>query len=319
MKRFVITFAAIFGLVALWSAGWVYFAHQVDDGIAALALGDPAITCASHSVGGYPFRFDVTCTGATISEGDIVLTLPEWRGTALAYQPSHILVFAKSPAHLSDAFLGSERQISWDNLEASLRLNGNRLERLSVIADTFELDNALFGMSRMAATDHAEFHLVDAAAPEDAKGRMTIAAYFTAKALTTSLPDLPPVDTSLDAYIGAMPDDIDLWTMPDLLAGWQAAGGEVVVNAIKLDAADGSDRHLSATGHIGLSPQGTPEGTLTLNSHGLADIAKSMAPNLGPLIIGPTEDDGSSKQVLHFDNATLHVGIVPLLTFNPLF
>src|SRR4051794_22128495 len=53
-----------------WSAFWFYAASQVDAGVEAWrareAKSGRVYDCGQRSLGGFPFRFEVTCSGAGV-------------------------------------------------------------------------------------------------------------------------------------------------------------------------------------------------------------------------------------------------------------
>ena len=64
-RRFQILIGVAIALCLLWTGGWFALRHYVGgriDGLEAHAAAEGAtLACGDRSIGGFPFRFDVTC------------------------------------------------------------------------------------------------------------------------------------------------------------------------------------------------------------------------------------------------------------------
>ena len=105
MKKIIALLVLVVLVVGGWTAAWFYVAGEVRRNIALLADGDgigtPQITCVHLDVRGFPFRFDITCSGAVLQQGDITLDAAELRASVLVYAPTHAQIFAQSPLRQS--------------------------------------------------------------------------------------------------------------------------------------------------------------------------------------------------------------------------
>ena len=159
-RRIIILGTVILLVVAAWTAGWFYVTSLVRQNIVALASADggtsPRVTCDRLDTGGYPFWIDVTCTNLTVTSGDISATLPTLRGSLLVYNPFEVILFGTSPLTVSDAFSGSRDELDWKNLEASARLTGWRIARISVVGDALTLNDAVGSPIALGSAAHAE-------------------------------------------------------------------------------------------------------------------------------------------------------------------
>src|SRR5690554_3658761 len=172
MKRFVIVIVVVLAVSALWAAGWMYVASRITAEAQALAQADgvtqPRLSCENFSVGGFPFSFSPHCANADIVSGDVTVSVPDIRATALFYRPTHFQIVATGPASISDAFTGAVTGLDWSNLHASVRLDGNRLARASLLADEIVYADMLLGEDVLATAQRGEFHLVDTSPTGDA-------------------------------------------------------------------------------------------------------------------------------------------------------
>ena len=98
MKRIIYLGIAVFAVMLLWCGAWLYAGNEVKKAVLSLATADgesaPKLSCDSLDVAGFPFRFDVTCTGATLVSQDTTVAVAELRASVLVYDPWHALAFA---------------------------------------------------------------------------------------------------------------------------------------------------------------------------------------------------------------------------------
>lgn len=322
MKRFIVMIVAIVAVSVLWMAGWFYIAGQVRGEIALLAQADgvtqPRLVCDDLGVGGAPFSFSPHCAGATVVSGDTTVTLPRISGTALFYRPFHIQVFGTGPARITDAFTGAAQQIDWSNLHASLRLDNGAIERFSAIADDLVYADILMGDTELGTATHAELHLIDATAPDPQPGTgMIYDVYATAEGVQSQRLEIADGTVVLDGQLTGVPDPA-LWGDPDLVAYWQAYGGQL--NLRRFEAA-ASGLSLTAQGQASLSDAGLVNGSLELASQGVAERIVGLVgdPAVAQIILGSPDQSGISRQNLTITDGTVVVGIIPVTSLPPLF
>jgi len=321
MKRIILLLALIVIVVAGWSGAWLFFAGQISAQIALWANpapGAPTVTCANSSVAGFPFRFDVTCSNANIVDGDTQIEIAEIKATALVYRPTHVLAFVKGPARYTDAFFGTDQLMRWDNLEASLRLNGWLLERLSIHAENLEYLDTLLGETLVASAPMLEMHLLNMPERHNATNRLaSFASYARTEGATIPAYQIADGRVTLEAEISNLPDDIRLWSDVALPQLWQQAGGRLKLTRF---ATDDTETSLLLEGDLGLSPIGEVEGNMTLVSNGLAERFGDLIPaQLRGVLFGTPQADGSMKQILTITRGAVIAGFAPLAIIPPLF
>lgn len=323
MKNRIIALGAVILLViAAASGAWYYAAGQLRQGIESLAFADgettPRLTCASLGIGGFPFAFDVDCTEAVIVSGDVMVTIPGLRASAMVYELNRFLASAKGPAEISDAFTGQRSSLGWTNLEASLRLTGNRIARLSVVGDDLAWNDLLFGDALLARSSHAELHLLDMPEAHDADRHLSaLALYMRADAL--EMPSATLADTALEveAELTGVPDDYSTIGLTPVLPAWQSAGGELKIVSVKMSDATAD---LNASGTLALDPTGLVDGTVSIDSKGVAErIGPMIEEPFRTLVLGVPGADGRHTNQLNFRSGTLSSGLVPITTLPPLF
>lgn len=322
MKRFVIMIIAVIAVAVLWMAGWFYVAGIVRDEIGALALADgvsqPRLTCEGLNVGGAPFSFSPHCTEARITSGDISVSVPEISGTALFYRPFHIQVFVTGPAYVTDAFTGASQKLDWSNLHASLRIEDGTIGRFSALADDLVYSDTLMGDEQLATAVHGEIHLLDSTPGDAAPGTGQVYDFYASfEDLDSARLDLANAALSVDGRLTGVPDSA-LWGDPDLVAFWQAYGGQLALRGLDLEA---GELAFNATGEASLDSSGLLNANAEITSRGVTGrIARLIGdPAVAQIVLGGPDAEGVSRQKLTVTEGQMVVGIMPIMTVPPLF
>jgi hypothetical protein len=330
MKKIVLLLLLVVLVAGAWTAGWFYAAGQVRQTIATLGNADAEtrFTCDELAVTGYPFRIDVDCRGATLVQGDVTATLAALRSSVLVYNPTHAVLSAQSPASFVDAFSGSRSRLDFDSAQASVRLDaGNplaalqgeelRLERASLVADGVSWVDTVAAELPLASADEVEIHLLDVPEKHDPEqGLATLAAYATASGVAAPGIDIADAETSLEAELSGVPDQLSELAAPDLLQRWHQAGGQLRLFGLKGAAAED---FLEATGTLSLDSAARPEGQIKVTSRGLVErLGGLVPPEWQGLVLGAPADDGSYSQTLTMRGGVALAGLIPIATLPPL-
>ncbi|WP_152658851.1 DUF2125 domain-containing protein [Devosia chinhatensis] len=321
-KRIIILGAIVLVVVLGWSAAWYFIAGQIRQQVDIMALADgetaPRLTCETLSTGGFPFRFELECRGATLVSGDMLIALPAWRASAMAYRPNHVLASANGPAQISDAFTGMRQDISWTDLNASMRLENWRIARLSIVGDDLAWSDSLFGTSMIASSPHVEVHLLDIAERHNQEARRSALALFARfDAVVAPAIAIEAANAEIEAEIDGLPDDVRNWGLVPFLPDWQQAGGSL--NLVAMRASDATS-DLSASGRLALDAQGYPEGAITIDSIGVAErIGPLIEEPWRTLVLGVPGPNGRHANQLNFAGGSLSSGLVPIAQLEPLF
>lgn len=322
MRKIIALGTIIFVLAIGYGVAWYWAAGQATDYVKSLETADgetmPRVTCASFSVSGFPFGFDVSCSNATIVSGDVTVTVAGLKGAAEVYRPTHFLLFAQSPAHIDDAFTGSKSRVDFVTAQASVRLDGWRLGRASLVVTEPVWNDTVLDDRLLARAGKLEAHLIDVPAKHDSeKGLATLANYIKVEGLDAPGSEIGNGQSTFEAEITNLPDDVRTYADGDLLRRWQAADGRFVITAFK-----GGDATTSfdAKGTLGLDGGGRVEGQVQLHSNGVIERVETMIPeNYKGWIVGTQAADGSYSQTLNFAAGVVFSGLVPAGMIPPLF
>ena len=316
MRKFAALLIAIILVVGLWIGGWFWAAGEIRNQVALLAQNDgetnPKITCGTLNVTGLPFRFDVECVDGTLTQLDTTVTLAGLRASVLVYNPTHVLLSAKAPLAITDAFSGAQSRVDFTGLQASARLAsrdifegitgvGWRIANVSVVADALTWNDTVVGdMLRMSAA-HVEAHLVDLPEGRDkAAHTATLGAYATLANLSLPQLGVAAAQSTLEAKIDQLPDDLIEFTSPDAMRNWQARNGTLTL--VKWDGSQPNpDEKFEVTGEVTLDAIGRANGQVTYTTKGVLDrlLASFQVPPLQIAAFkGMPNADGTSTSTL---------------------
>jgi len=322
MKK-LIALAIIVVLVAVgYSAAWFWAAGQAKDYVKQLETADgvevPRLVCGSFSIGGFPFGFDATCTDASVQLGDISVELSGLKASVEVYRPTHVLIFAQGPVTVADAFTGSQSRVDFASAEASARLDGWRIGRVSLVVEAPVWTDTVLGDRLLAQADGFEAHLLDMPDRHDAAaGLASLAIYSKTTGLSAPGAGLAGGEATLEAELGNLGDDVRAYSDAELLRRWQEAGGRLVLTSLKGDAADLA---FEVSGTLGLDSSGRAEGQLKLHSKGVVERLGPLLPaDVRGMVTGAPAADGSYSQTLTLRAGVAFAGLVPVGMVPPLF
>jgi hypothetical protein len=322
MKKIIALGVVIAVLATGYSAAWFWAAGQATDFVKSLASADgettPRVTCGSFAISGFPFGFDAACTEATLVSGDVTVTMAGLKAAAEVYRPTHVLVFAQSPVAVEDAFTGSKSRLDFASAQASVRLDGWRIRRASLVVTEPVWNDTVLADRLLAKATNLEAHLIDVPGKHDSeKGLATLANFIKVEGLDAPGSQIGNGQSTFEAEISNLPDDVRTYGDADLLQRWQAADGRFVINGFKGgDATSAFD----ATGTLGLDGAGRVEGQLKLHSSGVVERLEAMIPpEYKGWIVGTQAADGSYSQTLNIAAGVVFSGLMPAGMIPPLF
>lgn len=322
MKRFVALGIVVILVAAGWTGAWFWGAGLIDGYRRQLAAADgvaaPKLVCENFSIGGYPFGFDLTCTGATLASGDITVTVKGLKASAQIYNPTHVLLFAEAPVTIADAFTGSQSRLDFVSAQASARLAGWRIGRVSLVLENPEWNDTVLGDRLIARAGHLEAHLLDLPQLHDAAaGLAGLGEYLEIRQLEAPGFEVASGAATFEGEADRLPDDIRSWAGSDLLRRWQAAGGSFTLRKLAASDAAGS---LDASGTLALDAQGKVNGQLKLHSKGVVERLGPLLPEqYRGLVTGAQAADGSYSQTVSVAAGVVFSGVAPLAVIPPLF
>ena len=197
----------LLGLVAVaWSVAWVQIRDRADDALDAWLAAERQAgrewACQDRTLGGYPFRVEVTCATLTLRRGDVTASVGRVTSLAQVYQPRHVITQVEGPVRVTDGQVTVEG--NWRHLESSVRGVGKELQRASLVVQEPNLRVTGIGPTDLAfASERLEAHLRPSPAgnPEDAYDGAVTVLQAKVPALDGLLGGAEPADIQLDATV----------------------------------------------------------------------------------------------------------------------
>jgi len=295
------------------SGWWMLATHMADTAfdrwLASEAVLGRQWTCASRSIGGYPFRIELQCDGfsMTAETGQFrSLALGGFHALAQIYDPKLVIVEANGPLMVRSAN-GQTASVSWQMMRSSLHFETQiRADRVSTVVDgaVIETSNPLLS-GRMG---HGEFHMRKGSS--DAAGSLDVEVASSASDATFRDNPLP---ASLNAHLLVKKG----WVLADNpsvsgLDSWRSSGGELVIDQWDMKR---GEQALSVKGSISLDDGHRLTGKVDLSASGLGDILKDS----GLSLLGGSIGVGSVKLPLTLNKGRLLLGPLKLFDLPPLY
>jgi hypothetical protein len=276
-------------LVALaWTAAWFVIrdrtAQALDDAIAREAAAGRVWTCRDRTIGGYPFRLEVTCSELTLARGPATAAFGRVLSVAQVYNPRHVITEIAGPLKATDG--GSALEGSWRLLQTSVHVAGDGLGRASLAMDGGAFRGRGAGPAGVpvdfqASAERLEAHL----RPDPARGGPEGAYDVAIRADKALIPALDPLlggAEPADLFANAVVTQVPAFATssgPDGLERWRTAGGRIEVE--RLHVAKGA-RRLELKGRLGLDDLHRPTARLDVQAAGLEGLVASLTGGRAP-------------------------------------
>ena len=263
----------VLALAAAWSGVWFYAAGEAEKRMDAWreqqARAGRVFGCGSQTVGGFPFRIEVRCTGATAELNDaqpaLAIKLKEIVAVAQIWDPKLLIAEFTGPLTVADPGQQPHTVAKWSLAQASLRGTPSAPERASVVVDGLRLEGATAGSSLFDAK-RAELH----ARVQFGSWPHNPAIDLAVKLANATAPTVHPItaqplDADIIGVLHGMKDFVGK-PLPVRLREWQAAGGKLEIQSARLAQAV-SLAHASGT--LALTQNGRLDGGLQLTVAGI--------------------------------------------------
>lgn len=335
MRKILALGLAVLVVLALWTGGWFWAASEIRRQLTVLAAADgetaPRLACSRLDITGFPFRFDVDCEAVALTFGDHDITLAGLRASVLAYNPTHLIFSARPPYAMANAFTGSQSRFDFADLEGSARLTardplaglsggGWRIARISLVANEVVWNDTVIEDLLQAKAKRAELHLLDMPERHDAAARKAgLALYASLEGVDIPGFAVTQANSTLEAELTGLPDDLAVLAAPDALKLWQQSGGALKLVRFAADQPQPADR-FEVTGQATLTPAGLVNARIDYTTKGVFERFSNLLPMPTLAIFrGTPQDDGSFRGELDMRDSRLAVLGTPLLELLPLW
>ena len=275
----LILIAALFGG---WSWLWSYASGRAEVAIAGWrareATAGRLYDCGSQSIGGYPFRIEVTCEHASAlfnsNQPPVEIKATGILIAAQIYQPTLLISEFHGPLTIADPGQPPSIVVNWKLAQSSVRGTPAAPERVSLVLDKPVVDRISGGSQQnLLRAQRIEIH--GRIAEGSAANRPVIEAVLRLD--HASAPDLlpaavEPVDADISAVLRGL-TDFSPKPWPVRFRAMQAAGGQIEITQARVQQ---GETIAVGSGSIALNPNGRLEGQLRLTVTGIEPFLQSI-------------------------------------------
>jgi hypothetical protein len=271
-----------------WSAFWFYAASQVDVQADAWrareAKSGRIFDCANRSVAGYPFRLEVSCSGASVAlvsqaagqpaTQPFTATLDKIMVVAQIYDPKLAIAEFTPPARLVDPRTQQTYAVNWSLGHASIVGLPLTPRRVSLEFNDPKIDRVDPSVQvPLAQAKHAELHgrLADGS-PADHPVIETVLQIGQGSIQGLHPLLAQPFDLGVRAMVSGL-KDLSPKPWPVRFRELQAAGGHVEITQSRVQQ---GDLVAVAAGSLGLSPSGHLDGELQMTVAGIEKVIPAL-------------------------------------------
>jgi hypothetical protein len=269
-----------------WSAFWFYAASKVDETADAWrareAKSGRIYDCAKRSVAGFPFRFEVSCSGASVAlvsqtagapQAPITARLSEILVVAQVYDPKLLIAEFAAPATISGPDQVS-LMVNWSKARSSIAGLPAIPQRAAIVFDDPAIDRINASVQTpLARAKHVELHarLADGSAQDHPVIETVLQiAGGSLRELHPLLAE--PFDADVRTLLGGL-KDFSPKPWPERFREIQAAGGRVEITQSRV--AQG-DLIAVAAGTLGLNAGGRLDGELRMTVAGIEKVIPAL-------------------------------------------
>ena len=269
-----------------WSGFWFYAASEVgvraDEWRAREAKSGRVYDCGKRSVAGYPFRFEVTCSDASVSLVSQTAGAPsvfdarlgEIMVIAQIYQPNLLIADFKAPATIADRGQPPSMKVNWTVGRSSIGGLPNNPQRASIVFDNPAIDRINGPVQTpLAKAGHVELHARIAEGPAQDRPVIETVVQIAGGAIQEVHPLLAaPFDADVQTRLTGLKDFAPKpW--PERFREIQAAGGHVEIVRSRIQQ---GDLIAVAAGTLGLNGNGRIDGELQMTVAGIEKVIPAL-------------------------------------------
>ena len=273
--RYTVLLFIVFALVAGWTGFWKFAAGKAQETMdgwrAREAKAGRVYNCASQTVGGYPFRIEVSCDTVSAlfrsNQPPVELKTDRLMVVAQVYQPGLLISEFHGPLTIGEPGKSPDLIANWKLAQSSVRGTPAAPERASMVFDQPTVDR-MNGSDRqnLLHAKHIEFHGRIAEGSAANKPVIEVALQLD----QASAPTLHPATVQpLDAYVTALLrglNDFSPKPWPVRFREIQAAGGRIDITQARVQQ---GDILAVGGGSLSLNADGRLEGQLRVTMAGV--------------------------------------------------
>jgi hypothetical protein len=271
---------------AAWSGFWFYAASEVgvraDAWRAQEAKAGRVYDCGKRSVAGFPFRFEVSCSDASVTlvsqtagaQAPFTARLGEILVIAQVYQPKLLIAEFKAPATLADRGQPPSMKVNWSSGRSSVYGLPDIPQRASIVFENPSIDRVNGPVATpLARASRTELHGRLAEGSTRDQPVIETAFQMTGGSVQEAHPLLAaPFDVGVDAKISGL-KDFSPKPWPERFREIQAAGGHVEIVRSRIQQ---GDLIAVGAGKLSLNANGRIDGELQMTVAGIEKVIPAL-------------------------------------------
>lgn len=265
-----------------WTILWFYAANRaeatLDEWRVREAASGRVYACGSESIGGYPFRIEVTCdqASAQFRNGQLPIDLKAGRLLVAAqiYDPSLLIGEFRGPLTVAATDRTPPVIVNWKLFQSSVRGTPSAPERVSLVLDKPVIERVVGGNQQIwLRAEHAEIHGRIAEGSVASNPVVELALQLAAASAEAIHPGAAtPIDADITAVLRGLTDFAPKpWA--DRFREIQAAGGRIDISQARLRQGESV---AVGGGSLSLDANGRLQGQLRVTVAGLEPLLKSI-------------------------------------------
>ncbi len=287
--KYIFLISAVVLVTGLWSAYWAagrgIIADILRNTVEVAQVEGGTLACAEQVLGGFPFRFELTCRPLQIADSEgSRLTVAGFRAVALAYNPKHLIIEADAPLEAVSAkgapgavpqVAGLELSAGWQLAHASAKVGESSLARFDAEVETPNID--LLGLGQVVLSLGAEAGEMHVRRVDPNDESVDVALQFKGVTAGSKAPvsGWPPVDANLLLRLPYGAPALAGGALDKVLADILQKPGAIEITDLRLA---GGDIEVRAKGTLGVDGDGWLTGDLPMTIVGAENMAVALAP-----------------------------------------
>jgi hypothetical protein len=264
--------AAVLAVIVagLWTALWYYASAKVETTIAGWREREAKVgrvyTCATQTIGGFPFGIDVSCSDPGVelrsSQPPAALKWKDLHVTASLFAPTRLVSEYTGPLTIGEPGQPPSMVANWRQAKISVQGLPTAPERIMIVFGDLTVDRLVAG-GRENVFKARQVALAGRMVEGSAKSNPVIELTLKmaeASAAAAHPAAAAPLDADITAVLRGL-KDFSPKPWPARFREIQAAGGRLEVTNARLQQ---GDVVTVATGGLGLSPRGRLDGELRM-------------------------------------------------------
>ncbi len=280
--RYIALLVLVAALCGGWTVLWFYAAGRAEATLEEWRVREAAsgrvYACGSESIGGYPFRIEVTCDQASAQFRNDQLPIDLKAGGLLVaaqiYDPSLLIGEFRGPLTVAATDRTPPVIVNWKLFQSSVRGTPSAPERVSLVLSKPVIERVVGGNQQIwLRAEHAEIHGRIAEGSVASNPVVELALQLAAASAEAIHPGAAtPIDADITAVLRGL-TDFSPKPWAERFREIQAAGGRIDISQARLRQGESL---AVGGGSLSLDASGRLQGQLRVTIAGLEPLLKTI-------------------------------------------